>query len=102
AVVEGALERAVGALAPAACSAPGAPFRDRRRVVFLLLAALGAPGGEPLRLGGCGLLRLAARLLGRLELGGDQRIVLGAKIDLLPEVGGLSGAGLVLEQPALT
>ena len=66
---------------PAAAAAASPPRRPRRR-----------RGARPLVLGLLVLL-LGALGLGGVELGGDQRVVLGAQIDLVVEVHG-SGVGL--------
>ena len=61
-------------------------------VVVLVVAGLGGLGGRGgLLLRAAGLL-LGARRLGGLELGGDQRVVLGAQVDLVVEVAA-AGAG---------
>ncbi len=49
------------------------------------------------------LLLLGALRLGRLELGGDERVVLGAQIDLVVEVNADPGLGVAVRlQPLLT
>ena len=80
AVVERRFERlrlAAGAPAPAAARRAGA---WRRRLLGLVLFFLFRR--PPRRAAG----------LGRLELGGDQRVVLGSEIDLVVEVDGRAGA----------
>ena len=87
--------------------APAAAAAARARLVAVLVLRVVLVGGGRLGLGlrggllgGFGLLLGAAGLLG-LELGGDQRVVLGAQVDLVVEVDGavrlrLVGLELVL------
>jgi hypothetical protein len=89
AVVEGALELRAGALRapPAPAAAPATALRGL--VVVLVLILVAAVLGL---LGGAARLLLGARGLGGLELGGDQRVVLGAQVDLVVEVDARRGA----------
>jgi hypothetical protein len=90
AVVEGALELARGALAPAAATAAAAAALARGVLVLVFVVVLvvvvlvGLGGGRGF--GRAALLLLGAGGLGGLELGGDQRVVLGAQVDLVVEV----------------
>ena len=94
AVVEGALQgnAARGGASPAASSAPAATACRRLRLVLislgliLLHAPLGPFGALALRRRlGLGAFALGLQR-GRLELCGDQGVVLGAEIDLIVEV----------------
>ena len=95
AMVEGPLELARGGLAPPAPAAAAATALLAVVLVFVLVVVVVLVVAG-LR-GRCGLglaagLLLGAGRLGGLELGGDQRVVLGPQIDLVVEVAA-AGAG---------
>jgi len=81
AMVEGALERLAAAPSPGAAPPPsattGAPPAGLAVVVLAVLLV-----AVVVLVGVVGRLRL-----GRLELGGDERVVLGAEVDLVVEIG---------------
>ena len=88
AVVEGALERP--GVARARARRPRPPRRLRRRV-RVPLGSSSSSASSPVRsslLLGLGSRPRSASSFGGLELGGDQRVVLGAQVDLLGVVAG--------------